>query len=298
MLTVGAMVGGAFKLVKDKPVAVLVWGLLYMASVVLMSLVMGRSFGAMAAADKDPAAAMAAMSAMMGPILLAEFGMMVLFIVLFTATQRAVLRPEQSGFFYMRLGMDELKMFALAFVLLILLYVGLLLLGILFAIVIGGAALAAGPDAAAVPMLIMFFLLIAAVIWFEVRVSLMFPLTLITGNIAIGEGWRLARGRFWTLLGGYLVVGLVVTLLWIALLAVTMGPFFAELSRLGSDPIAAQQAMQAQMAQFSSFTPRSILALALLGLAGGLGLALIGGAVATAARELTIDREGMAQTFA
>jgi hypothetical protein len=298
MLTVGTIVGGAFRLVKDKPVAVLVWGLFYTAAVLAMSLIMGRTFGAMASASQDPAAAMAQMSSMMGQVLLAEFGMMVLFIVLFTATQRAVLRPEQGGFFHMRLGMDELKMFALAFVLLILLYIGLVVLGIVFAIILGAAAVAAGPEAMALPMVIFLCVMIAAVLWFEVRVSLMFPLTLMTGNIAIGEGWRLSRGRFWTLLGGYLVVGLILAVLWVVVAALTMGPYFAALSRVGSDPIAAQQAMQAQMAQFTSFTPQSILALALIGLLGGLGLALIGGAVSTAAKTLTVDREGMADTFA
>jgi len=34
------------------------------------------------------------------------------------------------------------------------------------------------------------------------------------------------------------------------------------------------------------------------GLLGGLSLALYGGAMAAAARELTADREGMARTFA
>ena len=50
-----------------------------------------------------------------GDLMACVLGIFVLFIILFTATQRAVLRPDQGGFFYMRLGMDELKMFALAF---------------------------------------------------------------------------------------------------------------------------------------------------------------------------------------
>ncbi|TMJ18642.1 MAG: hypothetical protein E6G92_02025 [Alphaproteobacteria bacterium] len=298
MLTVGTIVGGGFRLVRDKPVAVLVWCLCYMAAMAVMSLAMGRTFGAMASAGKDPAAAMAQMSSTMGTFLLVEFGMMILFVVLFTATQRAVLRPEQSGFAYIRVGMDELKMFALAFVLLILLYVGMLIVGIVGAIIIGVVAVAAGPAAMGVSMIVLFCALIALAIWFEVRVSLMFPLTLMTGNIAIGEGWRLSKGRFWALFGGYLVVGLILLVLWIGVMAATMGPYLAALSRIGSDPLAMQQAMQAQMAEYASITPQSILRLALSGLVGGLGMALIGGAVATAAKELTTDREGMAETFA
>jgi hypothetical protein len=298
MLTVGKIVGGAFGLVKSKPGAVLVWGLCYMAALVVMSYFMRSFFAAAFMADKDPTAAMAQMSSMMGPLMLAELGMGMLFIVLFTATQRAVLRPEQGGFAYMRLGMDELKMFALAFVLLILLYVGMIVVGIVAAIIIGVLTVAAGPGGLAISMVVSMCAIFAAVIWFEVRVSLMFPLTLMTGDIALGQGWRLARGHFWTLFGGYFVIGLILVVLWIAVAAATMGPYFAALSRAGSDPAALQEAMQAQFAQFASLTPQSILALALIGLLGGLGLALFGGAVATAAKELTTDNDGMTKTLA
>jgi hypothetical protein len=198
----------------------------------------------------------------------------------------------------MRLGMDELKMFALAFVLLILLYIGLIVVGLVAAIIIGALAVTAGPEAMVVPMIVLVCALFAVAIWFEVRVSLMFPLTLTTGNIAIGEGWRLAKGHFWTLFGGYFVIGLILAALWVAVMAVTMGPYLAALSRVGSDPLAVQQAMQAQFAQYASFTPQSILSSVLISLVGGLGLALIGGGIATAARELTVDRDGMAKTFA
>jgi len=298
MLTVGKIVGGSFGLVKNKPGAVLVWCLCYLGMMVAMGAVMGRVAGTMTQAQSDPAQAIAQMNSMMGPMLLLDFGMMIVFVVLVTAAQRAVLRPEQGGFAYMRLGMDELKMFALAFVMLIAFYVGLLVLMIASLLVAGALALAAGPAGAVVSAIFIVCAMLGGAFWFMVRVSLMFPLTLITGNIAIGEGWRLSKGHFWTLLGGYLVIGLVVIVLWAGVMAATMGPYFSALMKAGSDPVAMQQAMQAQMAQFMSLTPNSILMLALFALLGGIGLALQGGAVATAAKELTIDREGMAQTFA
>jgi hypothetical protein len=298
MLTVGKIVGGAFGLVKDKPGAVLVWSLFYMASLVAMGLTIGSMFGAVAVADKDPMAAIQQMNRMFGMILLVELGMLVLFIVLFTATQRAVLRPEQGSLAYMRLGMDELKMFALAFVMLVIFYVGMIVLMLVLFLIAGALALATGPAGGFVSALIVLCGLVAAIFWFQVRISLMFPLTLMTGNIAIGEGWRLSRGRFWTLFGGYLVINLIIVALWTGVMAATMGPYFTAIVQAGNDPVAMQQAMQAQMQQYASFGPQSILALVLMSLAGGLGLALFGGAIATAARELTIDREGMAETFA
>lgn len=298
MLTVGKIIGGGFGLIKNRPVAVLVWSLCYMASVVVMALAMSRSFGTMLTAQKDPTAAMAQMGSMFGWIMLMDLGMLILFIVLFTATQRAVLRPEQSSFAYMRLGVDELKMFALAFVMLIAFYIGMLVLMLVTFLVAGALTLAAGPAGAVVSAAFVICVMVAAMFWFQVRVSLMFPMTMMTGNIAIGEGWRLSRGHFWTLLGGYLVITLIIVALWIGVIAVTMGPYFQALMRAGSDPVAMQQAMQAQMAQYASLTPQSILAMVLMSVMGGLGLALYGGAIATAAKELTIDREGMAATFA
>ena len=298
MLTVGKIVGGAFGLIKNKPLAVLTWGLLYMASMVAMALAMGPMFGAVADAGKDPMAAMQQMNQMFGTILLLELGMLILFVVLFTATQRAVLRPEQGGLAYLRLGMDELKLFALAFALIIIFYIGMIVLMLILVLIAGALAVATGPGGAVVSGLIMVVGLVAAMLWFQVRVSLMFPMTLLTGNIAIGEGWRLSRGRFWTLFGGFFVVNLIIVAMWIAIMTVTMGPAFAAMADAGSDPVAMSQAFQGEMLQLYSLDPQSILGLALMSLAGALGLALYGGAIATAAKELTLDREGMAQTFA
>ena len=298
MLTVGKIVGGAFGLVKDRPLSVLVWGLLYMGAMVAMGLAMGPMFGAISLASQDAMAAVEQMNRMFGVILLLEFGMLVLFVVLFTATQRAVLRPEQGGLAYMRLGMDELKMFALAFALIIAFYIGMIVLMLVLVLIAAALAVATGPAGAAISAVVMICGLIAAILWFQVRVSLMFPMTLMTGNIAIGEGWRLSRGRFWTLFGGLFVINLIIVAMWIAVVTVTMGPYFAALMNAGNDPVAMQQAMQAEMLQLYALTPQSILRLALMSLAGSLGLALYGGAIATAAKELTLDREGMAQTFA
>lgn len=297
MLTVGKIVGGAFGLVKNKPGAVFVWGLCYTVAAALVSTMMGRFFGAALEAQKNPEA-LQQMTSMFGTIFLIEFGMLILAIVLFTATQRAVLRPEQGGFAYMRLGMDELKMFALAFVMLIVCYIFMFVV-MLVAVLIGGAiTVVAGLGGAVFSVIFMICAIVAALLWLQVRVSLMFPLTFVTGNIAIGEGWRLSRGHFWTLLGGYFVIFLIIVALWVAVASVTMGPYFSALMNAGNDPVALQQAMQAQMQQYGSFTPQSILSLVLTGILGALALALFGGAVATAAKELTVDREGMAKTFA
>ena len=301
MLSVGKIVGGGFSLIKDHPVAVLVWGLCYAVASVGIMLAMRPFMAAQAAmmGGEDPAAAMSQMSSSMGLFFLAEFGVFVLFIVLFTATQRAVLRPEQSGFAYMRLGLDELKMFALGFVMVIIFYVFLLVIMLIAVLVASAITVATGPAGAVLSAILMICVLLAAIFWFQVRVSLMFPMTLLTGNIAIGEGWRLSRGHFWTLLLGYLVIFLIILASWIAVASVTMRPYLEAIMRAANDPAAIQQAAQAQMEAYASMTsPMAIGGLVLNALVGAFALALFGGGIATAARELTVDRDGMAKTFA
>jgi hypothetical protein len=305
MLNIGTILGGAFGLVKRRPIAVAVWGALYFIGLLGFMIVMQPMFQAQAAmaGGADPAAAMAAMPAMLGRLLLVELGIFILFIILFTATQRAVLRPEQAGFAYIRLGMDELRMLGLSLLLLIIFYAVTLVVGILVGLVMGLALSGGGSGGGAAAAVLLTILFTCAIlvfgIWFQVRVSLMFPLILIRGQIALGEGWRLSRGRFWTLFGAYLIIILLLFVLWSAVASVTMGPYFAELMQSGGKPEAVQAAAQHQMMrQFGSFNASAILGWVLMAITGGLGLALYGGATATAAHELTIDREGVARTFA
>jgi len=304
MLNVETILAGAFGLVRRRPTAVAIWSAVYFIGVAGFMIVMRPMFEAQAAiaGGADPAAAMAAMPAMLGRLLLAELGIFVLFMILFTATQRAVLRPEQGAFAYIRIGMDELRMIGLSLLLVILFYLGVLVLAIVLAVGVMAAAAGGGlGGAVAIPILMILFLcsMLALTFWFQVRVSLMFPLTLMRGRISITEGWRLSRGRFWTLFGAYFIIFLLLLVLWSAVASVTMGPYFAEIMRSGMTPEALQAAAGHQMMrQFGSFDAAAILGWVLMAATGGLGLALFGGATATAARELSAAGEATARTFA
>src|SRR4051794_21168652 len=160
MLNVGTILGGAFGLVKRRPVAVAVWGAVYFVGLLGFMIVMQPMFQAQAAiaGGADPAAAMAGMPAMLGRLLLVELGIFILFIILYTATQRAVLRPDESAFAYIRLGMDELRMLGLSLLLLIIFYavtlVGGILIGLVMALALSGGG--GGGTAAAVLLTILF----------------------------------------------------------------------------------------------------------------------------------------------
>lgn len=302
-MSAGSIIEGAFRLVRERPAAVAVWGLLYMVAVIAMSFVMRPMIGFQAAGlGNDPQAAqamLANMSTMFARLALLEFGLLLLFIVLMTAAQRAVLRPAQAGFFYLRIGMDELRMLGLALILIILFYLGLLVAVILIAIVAGIVAVAAGGGGAAVIAIIAGLLLFPVLIWLEVRLSLAFPLTLLRRRIIIGESWRLTRGRFWSLFGAYFVIFLIVFALAMVAAMVTSGAYFAEMMRNANNPVAMQQAAQAQMArQFGAINVMTVVGWLISAMVGALTIALGGGAVATAAKELAPDQEAVAETFA
>jgi hypothetical protein len=140
---------------------------------------------------------------------------------------------------------------------------------------------------------------LAVAVWLEVRLSLAFPLTVMRGRIVIGEAWRASRGRFWTLFGAYIVIFLLMLVLWIAASLVTSGGYFAELAASGFTPEGIQAAGEHQMArQFGSINATTVIGWLLGAIAGSLSIALFGGAMATAARELTGHTDELAETFA
>jgi hypothetical protein len=91
----------------------------------------------------------------------------------------------------------------------------------------------------------------------------------------------------------------IVKVLWIAAALVTSGGYFADLANGALTPENFQRASERQMErQFGALTPTMVAGWGLSALAGSLSIAIFGGAVATAARELTVDVDGLADTFA
>jgi hypothetical protein len=296
---VGSIISGGFRVVREHPGAVAVWGLLYLAVTVALALAIQPLVGASGPGGLDPEFGAGDTSSMLGRVLLFELALVIVMVVLFAASQRAVLRPERSGFAYLRLGMDELRLFGLTILLIILFYVGFLVAAIVLTLLVGVVAVAAGPSAALPLAFVQLLGLMALIIWFQVRLSLTFPLTLLRGRIVIGEAWRLSRNRFWTLLGAFLVIFLMFVALWIAVTLLTGGGYLADLARNGFNLEGIQAASERQMAQqFGGITVMGMIGWLLAAVAGTLFIAIFGGAVATAARELTVDVEGLADTFA
>ncbi len=125
------------------------------------------------------------------------------------ATCRAVLTPNQTGFFYLRLGGAELRLMGAYLVVALAFIVGMILIMLAFAAIVGGSMMMNGgmdspasamPSVALALIYPLYFGLIILYVWVSVRLSLLGPITVAEGRFALGRAWSATKGRFWTLL--------------------------------------------------------------------------------------------------
>jgi hypothetical protein len=212
-----------FQLTREKPRTVLIWAVvMLLANLVAtgLALTLGgealSELSSVGASGGDPDEAVGRLAAL-APLYLLLFPLAILFSSVMTAAiYRAVLRPQDGGPSYIRLGGDELRL-AGATVLVILLFVGVALLGaLLLGATVGGLAAGGNGGAAAGVGLFAFFLFFAALLVVGVKLSLALPATFAERRIRVFESWRLTKGRFWPLLGAYvlaIILALVIYLL-------------------------------------------------------------------------------------
>ncbi len=290
MLSVGRILEGAFGLIRERYVAVAIWIAVYFAGNIAMMLSVGSMFGVVTnpAAVGDPSAMISAMV----PIYLISFIMLLVGLVLYAAAMRAVLRPDANSAGFLRLGMDELRLLGL----LILFFIVGFMLVFVFSILAGliGVGAAAGSQSSGVAFVAFSLVPLAVFIvmlFLTIRLSLAFPLTLHRGKLAIGEAWKLSRGRFWTLFGAALVVTLLVTILNMAVSLMTMGGYMFDIFAAVGDPNAASRVAEAQARTFGKFSPMMILYSLGSAITAGLWVTLAGGSIATAAKLLIADAD-------
>jgi len=140
----------------------------------------------------------AALFALMLPALL------ILHTMVGCAIFRAVLRPDDEGFFYFKLGGDEWRMFLASLALVGLMFGILLVLGGVI-----GAATLAGEAWAALAIFLGTLLGLVGMTYAGVRLSLALPMTFAERQVRVLSAWSLTRGLFWPLLGGYLLAWLI-----------------------------------------------------------------------------------------
>ncbi|WP_448662380.1 hypothetical protein ACG3SL_17185 [Sphingomonas sp. CJ20] len=290
MASVGAILGGAFGLIRRRPGAVVGWALIYVVGNFLIGgLRMGMTFGAMRTprpGDLPPPAQMGLVAGITTQLLA-----LALLAVLMTAVFRAVLRPQEQRAASLRLGMDEVRVFVLTLLVTLAFVVAMFVLVLLDGLIVSALSVViASPGALIAIQFGLALGLIAALIFFQVRLSIAFPLTYYRGRLTVDEAWDLTRGHFWTIFAAQLAVVALLVLGWLALLLAFFGDLLLAVARAHGDPNAIGLG-GVQMAVRVTHMPPMLQVLFIVAILTflALGFALATGVQASAARELLDD---------
>jgi hypothetical protein len=225
-----------FRVVWERPIAAAIWAVIFLVTSLsfsvfitltsgpaLMRLLQLQQSGALA--STDPAQTWALISQ-----LLPMYGVLTLFSlifypVLYAAMNRAVLRPRDDAFGYLRLGGDELRQLWL-----LLIYAGMFLAAYFVLILLVGLAAAigmvaggggAGEIAAVLIPAILIVGVFCGLVVLAVRLSLASAITFATKKLNPFGSWTLTRGRFWPMLGAYLLALFMAVIVWLLVFAVS-----------------------------------------------------------------------------
>jgi hypothetical protein len=292
-----------FKLAREQPRAILAWALLNLVfgavgAIILVSMA-GTAIGDVTALsadpEADPAEVLAAFSQLAGVYVVLLPLMLLFYGVLYSAVNRAVLRPQEGGFGFLRVGAAELRM-AVVLLLYALIIAAIGFAGALVIGLITGFAAAANPALGGLLGFLGFVALLGACAWVGVRLSLCTPMTFFEDRIRLTQSWALTRGRFWPLFGGYVlavIVAVVVMLLGLIIYA-------ALAALLGGGLAAAGQAFSPDYTSVAAyFSAPMLVYLVVNALLTALTFAITAGAPAEAYRQISGGAPGAsAEVFA
>ncbi|WP_298702005.1 hypothetical protein [uncultured Brevundimonas sp.] len=198
-----------FRVVRRNPMALIFWALFYAVFMVAIFAMMGPNLISFVTATEQLEQSGATPSMedfaplfqMMGLLFAVLLPLsLIASAMIYAAVSRAVLRPGESAFGYLRLGMDEVRVLVVSIVLFFV-FMALMVVasGIIGAVI--GMTVAAEMPALWLLVVLLILAAIGACIWLAVRLSLAIPITMAERRIAIFDSFGFTRGRFWPLLG-------------------------------------------------------------------------------------------------
>lgn len=228
--SIGTSIGDGFGLIARRPFAVFVWGLLMLApafaALSVMFPAMGELFANLPDPDSGAAANAALPDGMMARMmqfqmasLLANLGQYVVMAVIYTAIFRAVLRPAERSFFSLRVGMDEMRVAVAGLAIGIGIYV-VMIFGVLLCVALGFGLWPQGEAVALSTCGIVGLAMVIALLWGLARVSLIAPASVLYRDFAFSQGWKLAAGKGWPLLGMLLLIYLMIVVIYIVVVII------------------------------------------------------------------------------
>ncbi|WP_084583752.1 hypothetical protein [Sphingomonas azotifigens] len=280
---IGSILGGAFRLLRQHPLSVLVWSILYLVGIFAIGML---RILALPVEPQDPVTFLVAGLVSQGLTL-------ALIAVLITAATRATLHPYKRGACYLRLGASEGRVFVLLALLAIASAVAMFLMVLANGFVLSLFAWLVSGTVAVWIGVALLLAEVAGLVFVQVRLSIALPLTYLYEAITVDEAWAQSRGHFWAIFGAFFTIGLLLLVGWGLLISAFFAPILADLSRTGLHGEALAQTLV-----MITIAGRSLPAIAQLALITGsvilaaLGFVLTTATLASAARELLGLKEG------
>jgi len=239
--SIGEAMAASVRVIRCHPVSVFLWGFVIMAfSVGALALMFGTMADLPLAEGAEPPPEMfGQMMALQGVSMLLNVGQLVLAVVIWAATMRATLtvgRPDR--YFFMRLGMDELRLAVVGLALFFGAYIAVVIL-VLLGFAVGFTLWQINEAAAVIAGFVLTLALIVGVAVAMARLSLIAPATLILRRFAFVEGWNLGKRRTLPLLGLLICTWLVYMVIYsVIAFIVIMGLFFSGVfAGFGQGPV-------------------------------------------------------------
>jgi hypothetical protein len=295
-----------FRFIRREPRTVLVWaGVLFLYELIYGLLVLGLARDKFAAVqafretnNTDPEAALAMLPAASPVLLLTFVALLAMAALMFSAAYRAQLTPETHRWGHLRLGWDELRFGGLIFIW-IALWVGASFIVTFFTALLYALGSALPPMIGLPYMLLLIVAAVGALVYPIVRLSLSMPMTYADAHVRLLESWKPTRGRFWPLLGAYLLTAVFIAMLWLFVWFVisALAVIVALLARLPLTTFSHDLLNTDRSSLATYLRPLSLIAAMINSLLGAASLAIFCSPVAEAYRALA-DDEGASEAAA